>query len=47
MDELECVGSGGSEARERLNGDKTLYATGECVGECVGEDCDAVANGDG
>jgi hypothetical protein len=47
MDELECVGSGESDARdERLNGDKTLYATGGCVGECVGEDCDAAANGD-
>lgn len=46
MDELECVGSGEGDARERLNGDKTLYATGGCVGECVGDDCDTVANGD-
>ena len=46
MDELECVGSGGSDARERLNGDRTLYATGGCVGECVGDDSGAVANGD-
>ena len=43
MDELECVGSGGSDARdERLNGDKTLYVTGGCVGD----DGDVVANGD-
>ena len=28
MGEFECVGSGESEARERLNGDKSLYATG-------------------
>ena len=27
-DELDCVGSGMSEARERLNGERTLYATG-------------------
>jgi hypothetical protein len=46
MDELEYVGSGESDARERLNGDKTLYATGACVGNCAGDDCDAVANGD-
>jgi hypothetical protein len=47
MDELECVGSGESDARdERLNGDKTLYATGGCAGECGGDDCDTVANGD-
>ena len=46
MDELEWVGSGESDARERLNGDKTLYATGACEGECVGDDGDAVANGD-
>jgi hypothetical protein len=39
-DELECVrvGSGESEARERLNGDKPLCATGGCV---VGKDCGA------
>jgi len=47
MDELECVGSGDSDARERLNGDNTLYARGGCVGECVGDDGGAVANGDG
>ena len=46
MDELECVGSGETDARERLNGDKTLYATGGCMDECVGDDCDVVANGD-
>ena len=27
-DELDCVGSGVIEARERLNGESTLYATG-------------------
>jgi hypothetical protein len=32
MDEFECVGSGESEARERLNGDRTLYAKGGCGG---------------
>jgi len=48
IDELECVGSAESDARERLNGDKTLYAIGGCAG--VGDGCDAdvtVANGDG
>jgi hypothetical protein len=44
VDELECVGSWESNARERLNRDKTLYATGAC--KCVGDDCDVVANGD-
>jgi hypothetical protein len=33
MDEFECVGSGESEARERLNGDRTLYATGGWKGD--------------
>jgi hypothetical protein len=38
-DELEFVGSGVNEARERLNGDRTLYATGGCGcdGDVVGE----------
>ena len=38
-DELELVGSGDIDARERLNGARTLYATGGCgwAGEVVGE----------
>ena len=38
-DELELVGSGDIDARERLNGARTLYATGgcACAGEVVGE----------
>jgi hypothetical protein len=40
-DELEFVGSGVNKARERLNGDRTLYATGGCgcgwEGDVVGE----------
>ena len=40
-DELEFVGSGDIDARERLNGERTLYATGGCgcgwAGEVVGE----------
>jgi hypothetical protein len=40
MDEFECVGSGVGEARERLNGDRTLYVTGGC-----GED-DAESGGE-
>lgn len=35
-EELDCVGSGVREARERLNGERTLYATGGC-GDDVGE----------
>jgi hypothetical protein len=36
--ELEFVGSGVNEARERLlNGDRTLYATGGCGGDVVGD----------
>ena len=35
-DELDCVGSGEREVRERLNGERTLYATGGC-GDDVGE----------
>jgi hypothetical protein len=30
IDELEFVGSGVNEARERLNGERTSYATGGC-----------------
>ena len=47
MDELECVGSGESEMRERLNGDRPLCGGCEGVGVGVGGDCDAVANGEG
>jgi hypothetical protein len=36
-DELDCVGSGVIEARERLNGERTLYATGGCGDDDVGE----------
>ena len=36
-DNLDCVGSGLIEAHERLNGEKTLYATGGC-----GDDSDEV-----
>ena len=36
-DELDCVGSGVIEARERLNGESTLYATGGCGDDGVGE----------
>jgi hypothetical protein len=32
-DEFECVRSGEGETRERLNGDRTLYATGGCGGD--------------
>lgn len=46
MDELECVGSGDGDARERLNGDRTLYVIDGWVGEFMGDECDAVANGD-
>jgi len=35
--ELDCVGSGVSEARERLNGERTLYATGGCEDDDVGD----------
>jgi hypothetical protein len=47
MDELECVGSGESEMRERLNGDKTLCVMGGCMDVGVGGDCDAIASGEG
>jgi hypothetical protein len=33
MDGFECVGLGESEACERLDGDRTLYATGGCGGD--------------
>ena len=36
-DELDCVGLGVIEARERLNGERTLYATGGCGDDDVGE----------
>ena len=36
-DGLDCVGSGVIEARERLNGDSTLYATGGCGNDDIGE----------
>ena len=35
-DELDCVGSGVIEARERLNSESTLYATGGCGDDDVG-----------
>lgn len=43
----ECVGSGASDARERLNGDKPLCTTGVCMGVCVGKDCGAEDSGEG
>ena len=35
-DELDCVGLGVIEARERLNGESTLYAAGGCGDDDVG-----------